>query len=323
MRELNKTEYEIAMHLGYNHKQTSNYMNRCKRLGIHRDQLEQDGQIPINELIEQRKRKFAAKRRHHEKTSLIRVPVKTPGPIGILFFGDPHVDDDGTDIELLEKHTDLVRNTEGLFAANVGDTTNNWVGRLARLYAEQSTSAVEAWAMCEWFVNRCEWLFMIAGNHDLWSGSGDPLKWISRQAGALYKPSEARIELSFPGTKRTAVINARHDFPGHSMWNPAHGVGRAAQMGCRDDILVCGHRHVSGYMPIKDPNSGRISHCLQVASYKVYDRYAMERGFRDQNINPATMVVINPAASRETGFIQVFFDIDNGVDYLKFLRGRK
>jgi hypothetical protein len=35
----------------------------------------------------------------------------------------------------------------------VGDTTNNWTGRLARLYADQSTSAAQAWRIAEWLVN--------------------------------------------------------------------------------------------------------------------------------------------------------------------------
>lgn len=324
MRQDGLTEYAIAKRLGYVPDGLTNYRKRCETAGIALAQLEvgPDPLPPVEDLLAERKRKFEHKRRHHEAAKLTQVRVRTGGPIGILFFGDPHVDDDGTDIGLLEYHTSLVRNTPGLFAANVGDTTNNWVGRLARLYGEQSTSAAEAWKLCEWFVGSCDWLFMIGGNHDLWSGAGDPLKWIAAQHGAIYRPSEVRIELNFPGSKRTAVVNARHDFPGHSMWNPAHGVGRAAQMGCRDDILVCGHRHVSGYMPIKDPTSYRISHCLQVASYKVYDRYAMEKGFRDQNISPAVLAVIDPSATRETGFIQPFFDIDNGVDFLNFLRRR-
>jgi len=154
--------------------------------------------IPVEELIAHRKRQFQHKREHEEASKLIPIRIKIGGPIGILHFGDPHVDDDGCDLEAIERHTALVNATEGLFAANVGDTTNNWCGRLARLYADQSTSAAQSWRLAEWFVNRCRWLYMIAGNHDLWSGAGDPLKWIAKQQNALYKSSEARIALRFP-----------------------------------------------------------------------------------------------------------------------------
>ncbi len=172
-----------------------------------------DDDVPIEELIEQRKRKFLHKREHEEASKLIPIKVKLGGAIGLLHFGDPHVDDDGCDIEAIERHTELVNKTEGLFACNVGDSSNNWVGRLARLYADQSTSAAQAWKIVEWFVARCDWLYMIAGNHDLWSGAGDPLRWIAKQNGALYKASEARIALRFPNGMEVRV-NARHDHSG-------------------------------------------------------------------------------------------------------------
>ena len=110
--------------------------------------------ISVEDLVAIRKRQFAHKREYEEASKLIPIRITIPGPIGILHFGDPHVDDDGCDIEAIERHTALVNNTEGLFAANVGDTTNNWTGRLARLYGEQSTSAAQSWKLAEWFVNR-------------------------------------------------------------------------------------------------------------------------------------------------------------------------
>lgn len=276
--------------------------------------------LTVEELVEDRKRRFMRKRAYEEARTQIPVRITVPGPVGIIHFGDPHVDDDGTDIAALERHTGLVRDTEGLFAANVGDTTNNWVGRLARLYGEQSTSAAEAWALAEWFVRRCDWLYMIGGNHDAWSGAGDPLKWIAGQS--VYEASQVRLALQFPN-KRICTINARHDFAGNSQWNPTHGVMKAAQLGMRDDILVCGHKHVSGYQPLKIPGEDRIAHCIQVASYKVFDRYAKERGFRDQHISPAVLTVIDPSATSAAGFVTVFHEVDEGVEYLKWKRARK
>jgi hypothetical protein len=76
-----------------------------------------DDDISIEELVAHRKKQFAHKQRHEEASKLIPVKVTIDGPVGILHFGDPHVDDDGTDIGLLEKHALLVKNTKGLFAA--------------------------------------------------------------------------------------------------------------------------------------------------------------------------------------------------------------
>ena len=281
-----------------------------------------DDDVPIEELIAQRKRKFQHKREHEEASKLIPIKVKMDGAIGILHFGDPHVDDDGCDIEAIERHTDLVNCTEGLFAANVGDTTNNWCGRLARLYADQTTSAAQAWKIAEWFINRCNWLYMIGGNHDLWSGSGDPLRWIAKQQDALYKSSEARLALRFPNGLEVRV-NARHDHSGSSIWNPAHGPMKAALMGTRDHLYVAGHKHESAYSVLKDAISGITMHACKVASYKIYDRYAKERGFRDNCLSPCALTTINPALPADhPDLVKVWWDPEEGADYLTFLRRR-
>lgn len=283
-----------------------------------RDQVKNlDTVRPIEELIAQRRRVFELKARAEEQR-YIDVRVNVRGPIGILHFGDPHVDDDGCDIDALIRHVELVNSTPGLFAGNVGDTRNNWIGRLARLWAEQSTSAAEAAALLEWFVKAVDWLYLIGGNHDAWSGADDPIAWIQKERSAIYTPSECRLRLAFPNG-RECYINARHDFTGHSMWNPAHGVGRAVQQGQWDDISVCGHRHVSGYMPLVAPD-GRVCHAVQVASYKTIDRYAKEKGFRNQTIEPAVVTVIDPDAQTPASFVSVFLSVEEGVDYLNFKR---
>lgn len=273
---------------------------------------------PVEELIEQRKRQYAQRAKHEQGRRLINVTIGIDGPVGILHFGDPHVDDNGTDLSLLEQHTAIVNRTDGMFGANVGDTTNNWVGRLARLYGEQSTSAAEAWQLAEWFLNRVNWLYVIGGNHDCWSGAGDPVQWILKQQDALYQSSEVRLNLKFPN-RREVRVNAHHDFPGHSMWNAAHGSSKAAQMGFRDHILINGHRHTSGYNKVKCPSTGIISHCLQVASYKIYDRYSREKGFRDQHISPCVVTIIDPYAS-EVSLVQVFDEPGEAAEFLTFKR---
>lgn len=272
-------------------------------------------------IIDRLKDDFKRKEIYERERSLIPIDVDVDGPIGIIHFGDPHVDDPGTDWATLESHMELVKKTEGLFAANVGDTRNNWVGRLAKLYGEQSTSAEQATILAEHFIHELHghWLYIIGGNHDAWAGADDPLKWMTRAVNALYEPSEARIGLNFRNG-REVIVNARHDFAGGSQWNPAHAVGKAAQLGVRDDILVCGHKHSSGYMPIKDPATGKVCHCLQVASYKKYDRYARERGFRDQTFSPCAVTIINPYADTPTKLVQVYWDADLAADILTFMR---
>lgn len=303
---------------------------RLKRAGLtlRSKQVEIDTPPPVDnleELLARRKQQFTQKDAHEKARRLINVKVRDSGVIGILHLGDPHVDDDGTDIGLLERHMKLVQKTDGLYCANVGDTTNNWIGRLARLYAQQSTTADQAWMLAEWLfqAGKGRWVYVIGGNHDAWSGSGDPLKWISHSVNALYQSSECRLNLVIPGAKQGIRINARHDFSGHSMWNAAHGPASATIKGVRDHIAICGHKHIDGYNIIKSPDSDLICHCLIVSGYKTYDRYAMERGFRDQRISPSVLTIIDANAKDPAGVVKVFHDIEGGVDFLKFLRRKQ
>ena len=80
---------------------------------------------PINELIEIRKKQYAQKTAYKQKIKLINIEIKMDGPIGIAHFGDPHIDDDGTDIAQIYQICDLINNTEGLYGGNLGDLQNN------------------------------------------------------------------------------------------------------------------------------------------------------------------------------------------------------
>jgi len=274
------------------------------------------------ELLKRRSSDFIRKQAAKEARKLIQVSVKIDGPFGIAHFGDPHVDDDGTDLAQLQADVETIKATKGLFAGNVGDFSNNWVGRLARLYGEQSTSAHDAWTLVEWLVSELSWLYLVGGNHDAWSGAGDPLRWIAKQAGALYEMHGARLALSTPNG-RNFRGNARHDFKGHSMWNPAHGPSKAAQMGWRDHILTCGHTHVSGYQLVKDPSSGLITHAIRVASYKIYDSYAESQGLPNQTIFTCPVTIIDPNfADNDRRCVTFLPDVQEAASYLTWKRSR-
>lgn len=108
------------------------------------------------------------------------------------------------------------------------------------------------------------------------------------------------------------------------MYNTAHGPAKAAQMGWRDHMLTCGHTHVSGYQVVKDPSSGIISHAIRVASYKLHDRYAVEKGLPDQNIFMCPVTIIDPRYDdSDPRLITTVFDPGTGADFLTFLRKRK
>lgn len=152
------------------------------------------------------------------------------------------------------------------------------------------------------------------------TGAGDPIEWmIGRQT---YNRHGTRLKLKFPNG-REVMVNARHQWRGNSQWNTAHGISKASQMGWDDDIMVGGHTHVSGYQVIKNAKSGVISHCLQVASYKVHDEYAERLGLSDKSIFNCPVTIIDPYATDPVNVVHTCFDPYEGADYLKWKRSKK
>jgi len=276
--------------------------------------------IPIDELIAFRQKQYKQKAKSKDNRMLTNIDIKQSGPIGTAHFGDPHVDDDGTDLAQILHYVDVLNDTDGMFCGNLGDIQNNWIGRLQALYGQQSTSARESWKLTEYFVSKVQWLYLVAGNHDVWSGDGDPLEFMMRDHKGLYERFGARMNLRFPNGKEIR-INARHTFKGNSIWNTAHGVARAAQTGWKDHILTCGHTHVSGYQVLKDPATGLISHALQVASFKIYDSYADKLGLDDKNIFNCPVTIIDPRfEDYDNRLITTIFNPIVASKYLTFLR---
>lgn len=283
-----------------------------------------------DELLARRRKQFDRKHASKDARRLIPVKVHKDGPIGILHMGDPHIDDDGTDIHALERDVRLICDTDGLYGANVGDNQNNWPGRLARLYGKQSVTQAEAWVLVEWLITTVgdKWMYLCAGNHDLFKvdtprSPGDPLQWMVRQHNTAYQEHGVRIGLQLRDG-REVRINCRHDHKGRSQWNPNHGPSKAAKMGWKDHIVIAGHTHESGGPdPLKDQMTKTICWSAKVAGYKVYDDYADQNGFPDQNINPSIISIIDTNRDEtHPGFIKWFWDVDAGADYLTWLRSK-
>lgn len=279
------------------------------------------GLSPV-ELIADRKRRYNRRRSTRVDEAVVRLPVR--GPFGLLLKGDPHVDDDGTDWNLLERHIELVRTIPSLYAFCVGDLQNNWVGRLARLYAHQSTTSAEAWALLEYYIDsmRGKWAGIVGGNHDHWSGDGDPLQWILKHAKM---PAEGKheVKIAFETLDGCEPIRlwGRHDFPGRSQWNKTHGQGKAALMrSYRADLYVSGHRHTWGTHS-EPRDDGSVWHALQIGSYKFMDSYAEQLGFAETVGGAAMLCVCDPRRSGG-GRVQVFEDVELGAQVLRLLRER-
>jgi len=269
-------------------------------------------------------RKFANTRAFEDVRKLISVKLPYKGNcIGVLFFGDLHLDDDGCDFQLAREHAQLVRGQEGCYGLLVGDILNNWIGGLAKKYAEQSTTLAEAHVLASGFIGKDlkdQLLAVIGGNHDEWGGLKYFLDKIARDAGTRYIDSAAGLSLKFP-SGNSVRIRVAHQLPGNSIYHSSQGQVRDMTFRYRWELTVSGHIHKSGYITIKQEDTEVISHGIQVASYEVYNAYAREKQMKDCHIAPCAFVTINGTLpNTHPDMIKVFWDPFEGVEYLKVLQ---
>lgn len=278
--------------------------------------------IDIEELIARRIEVFEKKAMKREHDKLIPVSINIDGPIGIGFVGDPHIDSDGCNIKLLLRHAEIFdgRN-EGLFAACLGDMWNNWSGRLARLWSEQTTDGAEARALVEHFLTRVYWLFVIYGNHDLWSGHSKILDQMLAGTAGAARDWRARVGLRFPNGRRLKIY-AAHGFPGNSQYLKNFGAVKKALFDGQHDIYVAGHIHSAGYTLGAHPGAERAFHAVQVGTYKEIDNYGDAIGAENLNLYTCPVALVDPYARSPLNFIRWEFDPEEAAERLEWMRGR-
>ena len=278
--------------------------------------------VDIEDLIEERKRKFAKLKEATNAARTRTIRLKTNKPIGIGFVGDAHIDDDGTDIAQALQHAELFSGQHpGLYGAFLGDVWNNWTGRLTRLWSEQSTNNREAQALVEHYFNMVQWLFVLLGNHDVWNGKTDILEYMLSQNTSIVSPHEQHVKLIFPNG-REVTIHARHTFPGSSQWIKQFGQIKTAALSGMADIYVGGDKHVSGYTNGWHDGQKRMFHAVQVCSYKAIDDYPVELGLTPADFFVCPVALIDPRATNPLNFIRWEFDPNEGAERLAWLRSR-
>jgi hypothetical protein len=289
------------------------------------DPLPEDDEPDAEALIAILSERHAKRKERHDAAKLRQVQINIDGPIGIAFFGDPHVDDPGCAWGDLENDVRICRETEGLLAVDVGDDSNNWVGRLMKLYADQEVTSKQSLKLIEWLMTSIPWLLRIKGNHDEWNGEkGDVADYIHRLAGSFgaLESAGARLQLNMP-SGASLRMHVRHDFPGGSQFNPAHALVRETLFGHRDHIMACGHRHTAGYIPVWHNDPRRLCHGFRVGAYKDFDKYAKDKGFQDGNWARSMAAVADPAFAHDpVRYIRPFFTLEEAAEYLTWKRAK-
>jgi len=277
------------------------------------------GDLPIRERLEFDRRRFLARAQKRDSQRWFGVKVNETKPYGIVIFGDPHLDDNYCNLDLLLKHVDMCKE-DGVYGGNIGDTTNNWQGRMARLWANQDTSQKTARERAEWFMfhSGVRWLVWLIGNHDAWGDDGDFYK----RLGAKKVPVidwRAQFVLEH-GSGNNVRVDAAHGRKGRSDWNELHGLIRAAKREEEADLYISGHTHNFGMEQVEIADRGYTAWLCQLRGYKWYDTWAWQNGFYSGRQGASVLAIIDPREEDQSRRVCCFADLDRGMDYLGFLR---
>lgn len=272
--------------------------------------------LPVEDVIDHLTKRFEVKNASFKAHTWFPIKIKSKLPVAIVWVGDPHVDDGGCNWVLLRRDIDLITSTEGCYAANVGDTTNNWSGRLVRLYAQQDTSVSTARQLAQWLMldSGVTWLIWVLGNHDAWGDGSAILAQMAKRYQThrlICHDWEARFTLDFGDWTQRVFL--AHDFKGSSIWNPMHGPMREGQLGEDADLFVCGHRHQSGMFTFENVGRGKVQTFIRVRGYKFHDDHARRGGFKEQEQGCAAITVFDPSTRTSTSFL----DVPTGIEFLK------
>lgn len=270
--------------------------------------------LPIDDILNMKEKRFNAKKKNQEARQWQPIRIETVDPIVLAFVGDPHLDDDGCNLPLLRQHVELLKR-EGVYAVNIGDTTNNWTGRLMRLYANQETSLKTARRLADWFMHDAgvNWLVWLIGNHDEWEHGHEILARMNADQ-IVMENWEARFRVVFKNGFEVPVW-ASHDFKGSSQWNGLHGAMKAAMMKGGAGIYACGHKHCWGMHSEEISDTGTIFWALRARGYKFMDDHAKVGGFPENKLGATMAVVIDPEAENQAEAITAFNDLEKAITY--------
>lgn len=281
-----------------------------------------DDDVDALQILDHMERRFEQRLKSEQAKHWFAVKVGSNAPFGLATVGDPHIGSNGCNIPLLRRDAALLAKTDGVGAINIGDTTDNWQGKLLRLYADNDVSKQTERRLARWFLEDAgiPWMMWLLGNHDNMDGG---FATYLRTIGATSVPMidwQAKFRLVFPNG-RELRCNFAHNHKGTSIYNPLHGQKREHLWHGADmaDLIVAGHHHVAASTQ-EESQDGRIVTLARARGYKWLDDHATHHGFRNNEHGASLLFVIDPTTENPAKLITPFLDLEAGLDFLKWMR---
>jgi hypothetical protein len=223
----------------------------------------------------------------------IRIPF---GPACIVFTGDVHFGNVGTDVARVFAEHDLIKSMPNTYLISMGDLLDNFIiGNLRGVHAKSRSSISDQWALAEVLLRSMEdkLIGVVGGNHEAWSNLLSNVDVLSKivPKGPLYDSDEIRVTLKVgPHEYR---VRARHKWKGYSMFNPTHGQEKSEKFDARGfDIFIGAHTHQGSMAREFITGDGERKLAIQTGAYKMFDEYARTEGFPGNDGSTASAIIL-------------------------------
>ena len=241
------------------------------------------------------------------------------GPVCIAFFADLQLGDDDVDYPRIEREIQIVRDTPGMYAGLVGDALANFIlAVFAAVRFDASFTIAEEWALVKRVLRLLGPKLRIAvgGNHDWWTKKMAGIDYFREVVAGispdvLYDADDCELTIQVGAVEFPTRI--RHKWRGSSIYNPSHGIERAAKWDQNFVLGVGAHTHACGVARGFNVG-GRQGLAVMCGAYKRDDDYARRGGFPKPNNSTAIAVVFDDETNSMTGF-------DNLEFAAQFMRG--
>jgi len=240
------------------------------------------------------------------------------GPIALVETADWHMGGQGIDYPRLDRELRIIADTPGMFAIGAGDLINQMiVGKLLNARVNDRLAIRDEWALLrrELKIIAPKLLAVVMGNHDNWLEALTGVSYFERELEELrptviYDPEDAIIKVQVGDWE--LPVRIRHKWRGSSIYNPTHGIERAAREDHNFLIGMGAHIHRCGIVR-GFPTDGITGMAMMAGSYKRYDDYARRQGLALPNQSISVVVVINEQHRSLTGF----GDLQTCADYME------
>jgi hypothetical protein len=202
--------------------------------------------------------------------------VKRPrGPFVLFHQTDPHIDDPGSALKLIEADIKASHDLDAVMCHG-GDLLNNWpvAGRLAQKWAEQECTMAGGLLRAQYYIDIFKPDVWVYGNHEEMNPYLKQLLDSLLPRKVLTDYWSVNFIVETPGGRPIRAILSHKFGKGGSWFHKLHGHIREMLEGQEADVLMDGHLHSDGVLDHTLPERNHATVCVASGGYKLADKFS-------------------------------------------------